>query len=237
MKNRHLSLFRNIFANVAIIFVLLGLSGFTYVGGVLNVFSSNVYDPIYHGNLQNKNVSLIINIYWGTEFVLPILDILEQKNVKATFFVGGCWVAENADILKTIFQKGHEIGNHGYYHKDHKKIDYNRNIEEISITHSVVKGIINFDMNLFMPPSGSFSSSTLEGANQLGYKTIMWSKDTIDWRDKDEQLIYTRATKNLKNGDFVLMHPTKHTLLALEDILDYYVSSGFNVVTVSQNLL
>ena len=64
----------------------------------------------------------------------------------------------------------------------------------------------------------------------------MWSKDTIDWRDKDTNLIYSRATKNLSNGDLVLMHPTKNTVDALPKIIKFYLDAGFDVVPVSINI-
>ena len=64
----------------------------------------------------------------------------------------------------------------------------------------------------------------------------MWSKDTIDWRDKSESLIFSRATKKLENGDLILMHPKEHSLKVLPKILEFYVKSGYNIVTVSQNI-
>ena len=64
----------------------------------------------------------------------------------------------------------------------------------------------------------------------------MWSRDTIDWRDKDVGLIYSRATQNLKSGEFVLMHPTDCTVKALPEILTYIRDNGLNTVTVSRNL-
>jgi peptidoglycan/xylan/chitin deacetylase (PgdA/CDA1 family) len=67
-------------------------------------------------------------------------------------------------------------------------------------------------------------------------KTILWSRDTIDWRDKNPALIYTRATKSIKSGEFVLMHPTKATADALEDVLKYYQSLALPVITVGENL-
>ena len=70
----------------------------------------------------------------------------------------------------------------------------------------------------------------------LGMKTILWSKDTIDWRDKDSSLIYTRATKNVEKGDFILMHPMTETAEALEDIIRYYERNSLPLVTVSENL-
>ena len=67
-------------------------------------------------------------------------------------------------------------------------------------------------------------------------KTVLWSKDTIDWRDKNASVIYTRATKNIQKGDFVLMHPMSATADALEDILKYYEAKSLPVLTVSENL-
>ena len=91
-------------------------------------------------------------------------------------------------------------------------------------------------MNLFAPPSGDFNKTTLQVASDLNYKTIMWSKDTIDWRDKDEDLVFTRATKNVGGGELVLMHPTAHTLKALPKILNYFFNNGLQVSTVSNTL-
>ena len=89
-------------------------------------------------------------------------------------------------------------------------------------------------MRLFAPPSGAFNGVTLEIAKELGYTTIMWSKDTIDWRDKDEDLIYKRATKNAAGGDLVLMHPTKATAAVLGRIIDELAKEGLTVAPVSE---
>lgn len=233
---KKITIVRTVFANAIILIVLLGVLGVTYAGGVLNVFSSNSKDAYYHGNLQNRNISLMINVYWGTEYIDEMLKILENKNAKATFFVGGSWVGNNSEVLQDIFAKGHEIGNHGYFHKDHKAISLEKNQEEIYLTHKIVKENIGVDMQLFAPPSGSFDNDTLSVAYNLGYKTIMWTKDTIDWRDKNTKLIYDRAVSKPNNGDLILMHPTKNTAEALEDIIDYYQSLGYSLVTVSENI-
>lgn len=216
--------------------MLIFMLSLTYAGGVLNVFSSSDSDPYYYGNTKSNNVSIMINVYWGTEFLEPMLDILKEKNIKVTFFVGGLWVSTNNELLEKMVEQGHEIGNHGFYHKDHKYLSLEKNQEEIFTTHSLVKTITGLEMNLFAPPSGSFSSTTLQVAKDLGYKTIMWSKDTIDWRDKDTSLIISRATKKPKGGDLTLMHPTQNSLSALPEIIDFYTQNNFNLTTVSQNI-
>ena len=191
--------------------------------------------PIYKGNDKSK-VSLMINVYWGTEYLDAMLATLENHRVKTTFFVGGMWAAENDEKLTKIYNQGHEIGNHGYYHKDHKKLGEERNREEIYITHQLVKKILGIEMKLFAPPSGSFSKTTLEVAEKLGYKTIMWTQDTIDWRDQDENLIFKRVVNKLEGGALVLMHPTKCTAAVLDRILTAIEEKGLKVSTVSDVL-
>lgn len=222
--------------NLILITLVVGMFFLAFTSNIKSVFNANSLSAIYKGNVEKNNVSLMINVYWGTEYVEPMLEVLKNEDVKATFFVGGCWVSKNTELLKKIYDEGHEIGNHGYYHKDHKQLSRERNQEEIYINHKLVKENLGIDMVLFAPPSGSYNNLTLEVADSLGYKTIMWSKDTIDWRDKDSDLAYTRATKNPKNGDLILMHPTEHTLKALDKIIKFYKEHNFNLTTVSQNI-
>ena len=224
--------FRRIVVNAVIAALVVSVA---VTGIVLNnkAVSVNESAPLYRGTSDTK-VSLMINVYWGTEYIEPMLDILEQKGVKTTFFVGGMWVAENDALLKKIYDAGHEIGNHGYYHKDSKKLSDERCSQEISVTHKLVSEIIGVEMNLFAPPSGSYGSSTVNVAEKLGYRTILWSLDTIDWRDKDAELIYSRATKKIRGGDLVLMHPTEMTVKALARIIDSISAKGLTVAPVSE---
>ena len=70
----------------------------------------------------------------------------------------------------------------------------------------------------------------------MNMRTVLWSNDTIDWRDKDASLVYTRATKNVTAGALVLMHPMPHTVKALPDILKEYKRRGLTAITVGENL-
>lgn len=192
---------------------------------------------IYRNAGENaKGVSLMFNVYWGTEEVYKILDILDKENAKATFFIGGCWADDNVDCLRAIYEKGHEIGNHGYFHKGHEKLNLVENQREISNCNRFIELAIGEKPMLFAPPSGAYNDDTISACKALGMPMILWSKDTIDWRDKDRALIYERATKNTQKGDFILMHPMAETVAALNDILAYYKNNGLETVTVSNNL-
>lgn len=231
-ENRFVNVTCNIILG-AIVLVVLSLSFLSPV--TTDVFKES-FSAIYCGNKNKNNISIMINVYWGDEYLDGILKVLEDNNAKATFFVGGSWAAKNTEMLLKMVNAGHEIGNHGYNHKDHVKISDNEAKKEIEMTTKVVFTATGKQMNLFAPPSGSVNSNVVKLANDLGYKTIMWSKDTIDWRDKDSNVVYDRATNKAENGDLILMHPTNHTLKALGKICKSLKEKGFNLTTVSENI-
>lgn len=231
--SKKLKFFRYVVANLAIGAVVIGLLAFTLTGGVVSVATDKT--PIYKGSAADK-VSLMVNVYWGTEYLDDMLKVFSDNGITTTFFVGGSWAAQNDGMLKKIADAGHEIGNHGYYHKDHKKLSAQRNYEEINVTHQLVKSILGVDMTLFAPPSGSFGKVTLQQAEALGYTTIMWTRDTIDWRDHDTELIFKRATQKTEGGDLILMHPTKNTLEALPRIIQALKDKNLTVAKVSEVL-
>ena len=223
--------------NLILLFVITGVFAVSFLPEkIVPIYGGNQVSAIYNGNREKNCVSLMFNVYENTEVVKGIVDVLNAHGVKSTFFVGGCWADDNAETLKYILDGGHELANHGYFHKDHKKLSYEKNKEEISLTGVIVKAMCGAELKLFAPPSGSYNETTLEAAYDLDYKVIMWSKDTIDWRDSDQNLIYNRATKNPAGGELILMHPKKHTLEILPRIIDYYKSLGYKLTTVSENI-
>lgn len=223
-------------ANIIIVIMFVSIIGLIAINNskTINVQSDN--RVIYSGSTDKNNVCFMINVYQGNEYVESMLDILDLYNVKTTFFIGGCWASKNIDLVKEIYTRGHEIGNHGFYHKNQDKLDYSSNLTEIKTCHDLISKNIGIEMTLFAPPSGAYNSTTVDAATSLNYKTIMWTHDTIDWRDQNADLIFKRATNNLTNGDLILMHPTQKTVEALTSILSTAINNGFNPTTVTNCL-
>ncbi len=240
MKKLNVFIFRKYIVNLCILglVVIIGLAvafGVNFNGKKAQETSA-AQGAIYQGDTSSNKISLMINVCWGTEYLGDMLDTLDAKGAKVTFFVGGVWAADNEKMLLEMVERGHEIGNHAYSHKDHDKLTKQSSIKEISTTHKLVKSITAKEMNLFAPPSGAYNAQTVEAAESLGYKTIMWTRDTIDWRDQDVNTIYNRAVGNAAGGDLILMHPTACTRDALGKIIDTLQGQGFELVTVSDNL-
>lgn len=178
---------------------------------------------------SESGVLLTFNVYQGTEEVNQIIDILLSYGVQGTFFLGGTWVQKNQDVVLRIAENGFVIGSHGYYHFDHSKMDYQKNYDEIKKSVECIENVTNQKVTLFAPPSGAYNQPMMKSCEELGLKVIMWSKDTIDWRDQDVELIVERATKNVKDKDIILMHPTKATVSALPKIIENILASGCKI--------
>lgn len=205
-----------------------------FLGGGAVDASTVINGAYYQGNENSSSVALMVNVYSGSDEVLDILDILEKFQGKATFFIGGCWAEKNKSIVEAIHEHGMEIGNHGYLHKDSDKLSDSRLKSEINSTKNLIKAYIGVETTLFAPPSGALDKRTASIASDCGHKTIMWSKDTIDWRDQDVDLIVSRATKNPIAGDLILMHPTSTTVEALPLILKKIAAAGLETAFVSE---
>lgn len=189
--------------------------------------------PIYRGNPEKSMVALLINVAWGNEYIPGILKTLKDSQVKATFFFDGSWVKNNPDLAKKISLGGHEIGNHAYSHPDLKQKSRDETVNELKKTNNVIEETLGIKPIWFAPPSGSFNQETIDVANELGMKTILWTVDTIDWRKPATSEMVARVVSGVSNGSMVLMHPTKAVFEGLETMIIEIKGKGHRLGTVS----
>src|SRR5690606_39195767 len=115
---------------------------------------------------EKPMVSLLINVAWGNEYIPPILQTLNDHDVKATFFFDGSWTKKNSELALMIYNEGHEIGNHAYSHPDLQKRSRAEMMDEISRTNDVIEETLGFKPKWFAPPSGSFNQQTVDVAHE-----------------------------------------------------------------------
>ncbi|EHQ91316.1 polysaccharide deacetylase family protein [Desulfosporosinus youngiae] len=202
-----------------------------------------VSKPIEQVKTNQKIMALTINVDWGEEYIPPILDELARNKAAVTFFVTGRWAKKNPDLLKEIAGKGHQIENHGYSHPHPDQLSVGANREEIKKTESIIEGIIGKKTHLYAPPYGEKGVSGLRAADELGYKTILWTLDTVDWRPDSTPEIITKRIVNPavrfgikpnKSGAIVLMHPKANTVKALPTILEQLTREGYIFQTLDE---
>lgn len=202
-----------------------------------------VIKPIEQIKTDQKVMALTINVDWGEEYIPGILEELEKRKAHVTFFVTGRWAKKNPELLKLIAASGHQIENHGYSHPHPDHLSVGANQEEIKKTESIVEGLIGRKTHFYAPPYGEKGVSGLRAADELGYQTILWTLDTVDWRpDSTPEIIARRiinpavrfGIKPNKAGAIILMHPKANTVKALPVILDQLTQEGFNFLTLDE---
>ena len=190
--------------------------------------------PIYRGNPEKPMVTLLINVAWGNEFIPQILKTLDEHKIKATFFFDGSWVKKNPDLAKKIYNNNHEIGNHAYSHPDLKHKSPKETEIELKKTNDVIEETLGIKPIWFAPPSGSFNQETVTVARNLDMLTILWTVDTVDWRNPSTSEMVNRVTSQVENGTMILMHPTKPTAEGLDSMILDIQEKGYVLGTVSE---
>lgn len=215
--------------------VVIGLFWFTGILENVEIPVSGIA-PYYHGDPNNPMMSLTINVDWGEEFIPKMLQILKEKNVHATFFVTGRWASKFPQLIKEIHQAGHQIGNHGYSHAHPNQLSQSQLVEHIKKNEEIIFQIIGIKTNIYAPPYGEYNKQVVKTADEMGYKLIMWSADTIDWQRPTPDVIISRVNRKAGNGGIVLMHPIKQTTQALPAMIDSLQNKGFQLVTIAELL-
>ncbi|CAB4375904.1 unnamed protein product [Rhizophagus irregularis] len=168
-----------------------------------------------------------------TEFTPPLLDYLNSQNVKLTFFVIGSRVIENPDTLKNEFAAGHQIGVHTWSHTALTTQSNEEIIAEIKWTELAIKTAIGVTPKYMRPPYGDVDDRVRSILSQLGYKIVIWDKDTNDWmsgEDKNFQVSWVEGnfTEWVKEDD-----PTGHISLE-HDLYKPSAEQGPLVVPIVQ---
>ncbi|WP_366921727.1 polysaccharide deacetylase family protein [Metallumcola ferriviriculae] len=196
-----------------------------------------ITEPIYQGMDTEKQISLTFNVDWGQEFLSEMLDALEKNEAKATFYLTGRWAEKFPNDAMDISRAGHEIGNHGLKHNSPNAMSLEQNRQDIKEAEKIIEQVTGKKTTLFAPASGERNDHVLKAAESLGYTTILWSIDTVDWRrDKSPDQIVSKVVDKAHNGAIVLMHPTEATAKALPGMINELKNEGYKIVPVSKIL-
>ena len=130
--------------------------------------------PIYNVDTTENKVAITFNCAVGNSDIDEILTILEKYNVKATFFLLGSWADDYINEVQKIYDAGHELGNHGYSHKDLPTMNYEDIMLDIQKCNETVRNITGHSPTLLRAPSGAYDNKTISAAENLGMMTIQW---------------------------------------------------------------
>jgi peptidoglycan/xylan/chitin deacetylase (PgdA/CDA1 family) len=161
-----------------------------------------------------------------------VLDILEQEQVDATFFLVGRNVLSNTELVQRMVRDGFEIGNHTWDHKDLKSLKTDQIRMEILSTQAAIVQAGAPLPTMFRPPYGSVNAHI---RHVVGLQTILWNEDPEDWGTNSAKKLEKNILKSAKAGGVVDMHDIQPvTAKALRPVIHKLREKGFQFVTISE---
>lgn len=190
--------------------------------------------PIYNVETDEKKVAFTMNCAWNADDIDSILQTLKENNTKITFFMVGDWIDKFPDMVKKIYEEGHEIASHSNTHPHVNNLTYEQNIEEIEKSNDKIEKITGKRTKIYRAPYGEYNNTVIKAAQDKGYYTIQWNLDTLDYTGLTGDEMWSRIGDKLKSGDIILSHNgTKHTADSLDMLIKNIKQKGYEIVKVS----
>jgi peptidoglycan/xylan/chitin deacetylase (PgdA/CDA1 family) len=194
---------------------------------------------IYKGNSHLKRVALTFDDGPDNYYTPRILDILSAKGVPGTFFMVGKEAKRFPDMVRRIVAEGNAIGNHSWDHPKLWTLTNEQVTQEIVSTENEIQRITGRRSDLFRPPYGRITPAEVVLIQNLGYRIIDWSVDTLDWKGTPAPTILQLVNKEVSPGGIILEHclagrqgELNGTLNALPQMIDHLRAQGYDFVTV-----
>ncbi len=189
---------------------------------------------IARGNPALPRVALTFDIEIDDVMVYSILDVLDQRGVKGTFFVAGRWVEVFPEAARAIVQRGHEIANHSFSHPSFATLDVDAAVAELERTEQIVREVTGATTRpYFRLPYGDAPPATIEALGRQGYAAYAWSTDD---NGMPGWLAQAAAEPSSAYGGIILLHGRAGTIAALPDWLDQLAAAGLQPTTLSATL-
>lgn len=196
----------------------------------------------------DKKVILTFDDGPDAEYTPQILKILKQEKVPATFFVVGIMAEQNIPLLREIYDRGYEIGNHTFFHPDLSKVSQERVIFELNATRKLIESVTGRSTILFRAPFNADAEPQtmaevlpVAQSRSQNYINVGESIDPQDWQPGvSADSIVARVIAQQDKGSIILLHDAggdrSATVQALPRIIDYYKKKGYQFTTVASIL-
>ena len=161
------------------------------------------------------------------------IDLLEENNAKATFFMIGEQVNDFASAVKREYEAGMEQGNHSWDHRTLTKLSLADLDQEIISTNDVIEAVTGHRPTVFRPPGGGYNDTV--AAHTDGMPMFIWSIDTLDWQTKNADTTYNTVMNEVHDGSIIIMHEIyQASYEAAARFIPDLIAEGYQFVTVSE---
>ncbi len=198
---------------------------FLCLASILGIFTD---EPAF---AQSKVIYLTFDDGTGAISTPRILNVLRREHVHATFFVLGDRCKELPSVVRRIQREGHEIGNHGYDHRDLRNQPDDVIESEIKHADATILQITGRKPLYYRPAYGGLDRREIHVIRHMGHPVMFWTVDSLDWKVHSVGDIVRNVEEHARPGSVVLFHDgisnSYLTAQALPEIIRYYRAKGY----------
>lgn len=167
-------------------------------------------------------------------YTTELLDYLQERGFKVTFFLVGDRLASYPNTLKRQVDEGHEIGYHSYAHVEQTTLSNDKIISDFNKSQQTLKDITGAEFALWRTPGGGYNTRVL---NCIDLPHIMWSVDSYDWKVRNTQKVYANIMRQAHDGGIVLLHDLySFSVNGAKLAMDELWAGDYEFVTVTEIL-
>lgn len=198
-----------------------------------------VKEEVNEGDQKSMRIALTFDDGPDLKYTPRILDILKEKNVKATFFVVGIQVNKYPEVVQRMEDEGHMIGNHSYSHPSFTKLTTEQLKQEIDETDEKIQAVIGYTPEIVRPPYGAINDEVRAELESYGKQVIIWNIDPRDWDGNSVEDMLDNILTNARDGGNILLHSfgSKHvenTVKLLPTAIERLEELGYIFVTIDE---
>ena len=176
------------------------------------------------------------------KYTEKLLDGLQERGVKATFFLMGECLEGNEELVRRMSEEGHLIGVHCMQHTQLTKIAVKDAVSDLRETKDQLEEVLETGKNgqskieYVRPPFGSWNGKLDEAVRtELAMEPVFWDVDSLDWELQNTEKIVRKVIGQVEDGDIILMHDEFETSVeATFRIIDNLMAKGYTFVTVNE---
>jgi peptidoglycan-N-acetylmuramic acid deacetylase len=136
--------------------------------------------------------------------------------------------------------EGHTVGNHTMHHPDMSRITEEEAFaKELTDLEELYREVTGEELpKYYRPPQGNYSRENLEMAQNLGYKTVLWSLAYADWNNDaqpSKEQAFAKLLPRTHDGAVVLLHATSATnARILDELLTRWEDMGYRFAPIEE---
>lgn len=192
--------------------------------------------PISHVQTPLSCAALTFDLNGSKGSLDLLLDTLDAGEAKATFFLSRQWMEEYPAEVRSIAERGHELGIQAGTAVNYRNLSVSEIKKELNALHTLLTELSGKEPTCFRPPYGDEKNPSASAAAKLGYTVVTGDCDSLDWKDYGADAVYTQIMEKCRpqKGSILLFHGNaRYTADALAQVIAGLKEAGLSPVSIS----